>query len=244
MSHLRAVRFHEYGTSEVLRVEDLPTPGPGPGEVLVEVRAAGINPGETGIHSGAMQDLFPATFPSGQGSDLAGVVLTSNDPTWSVGDEVMGWSWQRSGQATHVVVPGDQLAVSAAAGGVGSLVVQMLRHRDVRVLAIAGASNAQWLLDQGAEPVQYGDGLADRLRAEGSIDAVIDLFGPEYVHLAVDLGFPQDRIETIISFAAAAELGVRAEGSEGATTPEILAEVAAFTDLAHRHTRGEIVLIP
>ncbi len=74
----------------------------------------------------------------------------------------------------------------------------------------------------------YGDGLAERLRAAAgkSIDAFIDLFGPEYVELAVDLGIPRDRIETIASFEKAQELGVKAEGSGTASTPEVLTEMA------------------
>ena len=74
--------------------------------------------------------------------------------------------------------------------------------------------NADWLRSHGAEPVPYGDGLAERLRAAADdIDAFIDLFGPEYVELAVDLGVPRDRIETITAFDKAQELGVKADGS-------------------------------
>src|ERR671934_188518 len=69
---MKAVRFHEYGGIDVLRVEEVPRPVPGPGQVLVEVRAAGIQPGEVMIREGARHDRWPATFPSGQGSDLAG----------------------------------------------------------------------------------------------------------------------------------------------------------------------------
>jgi len=117
--------------------------------------------------------------------------------------------------------------------------------------------------------VEYGEGLAGRLRAAAphGIDAFIDLFGPDYVRLAVELGVARDRIETIIAFAAAEELGTKAEGSGTATTPEILAEMAqlvasgqieipiaaryplsevraAYAELEKRHTRGKIVLIP
>jgi NADPH:quinone reductase-like Zn-dependent oxidoreductase len=68
----KAVQFDSYGGIDVLKVRDVPRPVPGAGEVLVEVRAAGINPSEAVIRSGALHHLFPATFPSGQGSDLAG----------------------------------------------------------------------------------------------------------------------------------------------------------------------------
>jgi NADPH:quinone reductase len=62
----RAVRFDRYGGREVLSVRDVPMPGPGDGEVPVEVRAAGINPGEVIIRSGALRERLPATFPSGE----------------------------------------------------------------------------------------------------------------------------------------------------------------------------------
>ena len=113
----------------------------------------------------------------------------------------------------------------------------------------------------------YGDGLAERLRdaAGKNIDAFIDLFGPEYLELAVDLGIPRDRIETITSFEKAQELGVKAEGSGTASTPEVLTEMAnlvasgeieipiaatypldrvadAFAELEQRHTRGRSFL--
>ena len=107
----RAVRFDSYGGPEVLYVTDVERPEAGPGEVLVEVRAAGINPGEAGIRSGALHERFPATFPSGEGSDLAGVVVEvgSGVSYFAVGDEVLGFSFQRSSHATHTTVPVEQL---------------------------------------------------------------------------------------------------------------------------------------
>ena len=56
-------------------------PEPGPGQVLVAVRAAGINISEAKIRSGAVGAIFPATFPGGQGSDLAGVTVRAVAPT-------------------------------------------------------------------------------------------------------------------------------------------------------------------
>lgn len=307
-SAARAVRFDSYGGTDVLYVTDIDRPVPDAGEVLVEVRAAGINPGEAGIRTGALHEQFPTTFPSGEGSDLAGVVIEVGDGVsdFAVGDEVLGFSFQRSSHATHTNVPTDQLihkpaelswqvagslyvvgatayaavravapqrgetvAVSAAAGGVGSIVVQLLTRRGVRVLGIASSDNAEWLRAHGVEPVEYGDGLADRLRraAPDGIDAFIDLFGPQYVELAVELGVPRERINTIISFAKAAELGAKTEGSAEASTPAVLQELAdliaagdleldvaatypldrvvdAFTELERRHTHGKIVLLP
>lgn len=304
----RAVRFDRYGDRDELYIAEIDTPTPGPGEVLVEVRAAGINPGEAAIRKGALHEMFPATFPSGEGSDLAGVVLEAGQDVteFAVGDEVLGFSHGRSSHATHTTAPvgqlvkkpaqlsweaagslyvvgatayaavravapqpGETVAVSAAAGGVGSLVVQLLVRRQVRVLGIASHNSAEWLQAHDVIPIEYGDGLADRLRhaAPNGVDAFIDLFGPDYVQLAVDLGVPPERIETIISFQKAADVGAKTEGSTDASTPEVLAEMAdlvaggavdfdiaatypldrvadAFAELEQRHTHGKIVLLP
>lgn len=62
---MRAVRFGEYGGVDVLRVEEAAQPVPGPAQALVEVRAAGIQPGEAHIRTGALHERWPATFPCG-----------------------------------------------------------------------------------------------------------------------------------------------------------------------------------
>ena len=67
-----------------------------------------------------------------------------------------------------------------------------------------------------------------REAAPHGIDAFIDLFGPDYVQLAADLGIDVDRIETIISFEKAKEIGAKAEGSGTASNPEVLAEMAGL----------------
>lgn len=304
----KAVRFDHYGDQNVLYVANVEIPTPPAGEVVVRVRAASINPGEAYIRSGALEDRWPATFPSGEGSDLAGVVhsVGADVTQFAVGDEVLGWSWRRSSHAQYVAVPVDQLiakpaevsweaagslyiagctafaavravaagrgdtvAVSGAAGGVGTVVVQLLRTRGANVIGVASESNHAWLTEHGVIPVAYGNGLADRLRAAApdGIDAFIDLFGPEYLDLAIELGVPPDRIETIIAFERAEQLGTKAEGSGDATSTEVLSQVAhlvaakrieipiaatypleqvgdAFRQLEQRHTRGKIVLIP
>ena len=119
-------------------------------------------------------------------------------------------------------------------------------------------------------PVLHGEGLAGRLRAaaDQGIDAFIDCFGDGYVDLAVELGVPVQRIETIIDWAAAGRVGAKAEGMAAVEDhAAVLAEVAglvadgelvlpvarvypleqvrdAFTELLRRHTRGKIVLLP
>jgi NADPH:quinone reductase-like Zn-dependent oxidoreductase len=102
----RAVRFDKYGGLEVLKVAEVDRPSPGPGKVLVRVKAAGINPGEASIRSSVYADRWPATFPSGQGSDLAGIVEEVGPAvtTVAVGEEVIGFTNDRASHAEFVLV--------------------------------------------------------------------------------------------------------------------------------------------
>jgi len=163
--------------------------------------------------------------------------------------------------------PGDVVAISAAAGGVGSLAVQLARRAGARVIGIASEESSSFLRSVGVEPLAYGDNLAERLRAlvPDGLDAFIDLFGGGYIELAVDLGVAPERIETIIDFAGAQKFRTKAHGSAEAASRETLASVAdliawgeivmpltaiypfaslhdAYTELARRKTRGKIVL--
>lgn len=304
----RAVRFDRYGDLDVLYIAEVDPAIPAAGEVIVQTRAAGINPGETLIRSGSSHDRFPANFPSGQGSDLAGTITTlgAGVTAFSVGEQVMGWSHRRSSHADFIAVPqpqlitkpwtiswevagslyvvgctayaavrainatpGETVAVSAATGGVGAIVTQLLKVKGVRVLGIASPASEEYLTRLGATPIHYGPGLADRLRAAapGGIDAFIDLFGPDYVELAISLGIRPDRINTIIARDAARKYKTRSAGSMAATTTHVLAELAelvgsgrvtfpiaatyplervhdAYAELERRHTHGKIVLVP
>jgi NADPH:quinone reductase-like Zn-dependent oxidoreductase len=102
----RAVRYSEFGGIDVLRVDEVQRPVPGSEQVLVRVKAAGINPSEAAIRSGAVSKLFPSTFPSGQGSDLAGVIeeVGAGVGGFSPGDEVIGFTQKRASQAELVLV--------------------------------------------------------------------------------------------------------------------------------------------
>jgi len=304
----RAVRFDKYGGLDVLQVVEVDRPIPGPGKVLVRVKAAGINPGEASIRKGVFADRWPSTFPSGQGSDLAGVVeeLGPGVTNVAVGDEVIGFTNDRSSQAELVLVDssnlvprphnvsweqagalfvagttayaavrsvalnaGDTVVVSGAAGGVGSIAVQLARNAGAKVIGLAGEANHKWLTDHSVIPIAYGDGVEDRIRAAsgGKVDAFIDTFGGGYVELALKLGVPPNRIDTIIDFAAAAKYGVKTEGNHDGASADVLAQLAgqlasgrleipiarvyplaevrdAYRELEQRHTRGKIVLEP
>ncbi|HLN67292.1 MAG TPA: NADP-dependent oxidoreductase [Streptosporangiaceae bacterium] len=304
---MKAVRFDEYGGAEVLKVVDVPRPAPGAGQILVRVKAAGINPGEAKIRAGLLHSRWPATFPSGQGSDLAGIVseIGPGGSSFSAGDEVIGWTDNRASQAEYVVVEeqhltakpaavpwevagalfvagatayaavravglteGDTVAVSGAAGGVGSLAVQLARRAGATVIGLASEAHHQWLTGHGVVPVTYGDGVADRIRqAAGQVDAFIDTFGAEYVEMALELGVEPSRIDTIANFEAVARFGVKAEGNAAGASASVLAELAgriaagelevpiaatfpldrvqdAYRRLAEGHILGKIVLLP
>ncbi len=113
---MKAVRFDQYGGIDVLKVVDVPQPVPGAGEVLVQVKAAGINPGEAKIRDGLLDARWPATFPSGQGSDLAGIVAETGAGVTGVsaGDEVIGWTDNRASQAEYAVVEEQHLTAKPA----------------------------------------------------------------------------------------------------------------------------------
>jgi NADPH:quinone reductase-like Zn-dependent oxidoreductase len=304
----QAVRFDQYGDVDVLKVVDVKRPVPGPRQILIEVRAAAINPGEASIRKGLFAERWPATFPSGEGSDLAGVVAELGQGVIGlrIGDEVIGFTDKRASHAKLVVIEasdvtpkppgvsweaagslfvagttayaavgavslrtGDTVIVSGAAGGVGTLVVQLARNAGAKVIGLSSEKRTDWLKAHGAIPVAYGDGAADRIRAAagGRVDAFIDTFGAGYVKLALDLGVSPDRINTIIDFAAAEKYGVKAKGSADAASVQVVAELAklvadgrleipiarvyplsevqaAFRDLEQRHTLGKIVLRP
>ena len=108
---MKAVRLDKYGGIDVLRVDDVPVPEPAQGEVLVQVKAASINPGEAKIREGLMHARWPATFPSGEGSDLAGIVTKIGSGVEGVkaGDEVIGFTDHRASHAEYVVVEAQNL---------------------------------------------------------------------------------------------------------------------------------------
>ena len=305
---MKAVRFNEYGGPEVLKILDVDKPTPHADEVLVKVKAAGINPGEAGIRGGFLHDRFPAHFPEGEGSDFAGIVeeVGAGVSDFASGDEVIGYSNARSSHAEFVAVdasqltpkpanvsweqagalfvagatayaevnaivakPGETVVVSAATGGVSVIAIQLLTRNGAKVIGLASAKHHDWLEQHGAIGVDYGDGVADRIRdvAGGNVDAFLDNFGDGYIELALELGVPKDRINSIADFPGVQKHGVKSEGSAAGTSNIVLAELAqliakgeleipiaasyplsevrsAYEELEKRHTRGKIVLIP
>jgi NADPH:quinone reductase-like Zn-dependent oxidoreductase len=304
LASMKAVRFDKYGDIDVLQLVNVPIPEPALGQVLLKVKAASINPGEASLRKGLLHAIFPATFPSGEGSDFAGVVtkVGANVQGFSSGDELIGFTNFRASHAEYVIAepqnlirkpsnvpwevagslpvagstayaavravslnPGDTVAVSGAAGGVGSIAVQLAKRAGAEVIGIASPSNHAWLTARGVKPLAYGDDLIDRLRAV-HVTSFIDTHGHGYVKLAVDLGIDPTRINTIIDFEAAKQYGTKSEGSQSAMNSAVLEELAqllasgdleipiaatyplsevraAFRQLEQGHAHGKIVLV-
>jgi NADPH:quinone reductase-like Zn-dependent oxidoreductase len=303
----KAVQYDHFGHVDILHIVELPKAKANKDEVLVKVKTAGINPGESSIREGFLAKQFPSTFPSGQGTDFAGIVesVGADVTAFKAGDEVIGFSNNRNSQAEYVVVKVDQLVpkpskvsweeagglfvagttayaavravalkagetviVSGAAGGVGSLVVQIAKKRGAKVIGIASASNHQWLKKHGSVPVSYDGNIEENLKTALNgvkADAFIDTSGKGYVELAIKLGIPVDRINTIIDFAAVEKYKVKIEGSSAASSAQVLGELAqmvndgdleipvaktyplsqvkdAYIELEKHHTHGKIVL--
>lgn len=295
----RAVVFTEYGPPEVLRVVDFEPREPGPREVRVRVRAAGVQPFDNLFRSGATKGYVPATFPQQTGNELSGIVeSTGPDVTeFEAGDEVLGWV-TLAAFAEHAIVPADQLVakpktmpwaeagalsasgqtahtaleqlgvtqgetvlIHAAAGGVGSMAVQIAKAQGANVIGTASARNHDFLRGLGAIPVQYGDGLVDRV--PGPVDAVLDAIGTdESLRASAKLA---TRIGTVAFNPLAAQLGVRQLSTDRSTrrlqqlvdlyeAGQLRVHVQSTYGLrdaaeAHRevetgHVRGKVVLMP
>ncbi len=113
---MKAVRYHEYGGSDVLRYEDAPRPTPGPQQVLVEVAATSFNPVDAGIRGGYLAEVYQVGFPHIPGVDVAGTIAELGDGVtgWSVGDAVVAFlPLDADGAAAeYALVPADALAAA------------------------------------------------------------------------------------------------------------------------------------
>lgn len=219
---MRAMAYARYGGPEVLEAMDLPLPKVGPGEALVRVRSASVNPVDWKVMAGGLDGMMDVVFPVVPGWDVSGVVerVGPDTPEFAPGDEVMAYDRRdhiHSGTfAEFTTVPvralapkpaslgwdeaaglplagltafqvlsrlgvaeGEMVLVHGAAGGVGSLGVQIARGLGARVIGTGSDASHERLRGLGAEPVTYGDGLTERVRAlvPGGVDAVADFVG-------------------------------------------------------------------
>ncbi|MEV7771823.1 NADP-dependent oxidoreductase [Kitasatospora sp. NPDC086791] len=269
---MKAIAIHRYGGPEVVEYTDLPDPKVGPDSVLVEVRAAGVNPVDWKVRDGALDGVLDVHFPLVMGWDAAGVVraVGGGVSEFAPGDEVYGYvrkdavehgtyaelvsapvrtlarkpaalDWAQAGglplagltalQALKALrlAEGETVLVHAAAGGVGHLAVQLARVSGARVIGTAAERNHDYLRGLGAEPVRYGEGLAERVRAlaPDGVDAALDLVGRGAVQVSAGLVADPGRI------ASVADFGVKALGGHYVwVRPDAdgLAELAALAD--------------
>jgi NADPH:quinone reductase-like Zn-dependent oxidoreductase len=215
---MKAVSIYYYGGPGVLAYEDAPRPHPAPGDVLVRVHAAGINPVDWKIREGHLKEMLHHTLPLVLGWDVSGVIaaLGAGVTRFKVGDEVFSRpDIERDGAYAEFIViretevalkpksvdhvhaaalplagltvwqslfdaaaltAGQRVLIHAAAGGVGSLAVQLAKGRGAHVIGTASAKNHAFVRALGAdEVVDY-----ERERFEtviGPVDVVFDTMG-------------------------------------------------------------------
>lgn len=219
---MTAIVYDSFGGPENLRLAQVERPSPGPGEVLIAVRRASVNPVDWKILSGGLTGLMPHALPIVPGWDVAGVVeaVGPDTPEFTPGDEVLAYArkdWVQQGTFAEYVTfsvrgvahkpdtvdwdtaaglplaggtalrsidaldldSSDTVLIHGAAGGVGTLGVQLAAHTGARVIGTASAHNHEFLRGLGAEPVEYGDGLVDAVRgmAPDGVTAVADFVG-------------------------------------------------------------------
>ncbi|AXB42776.1 NADP-dependent oxidoreductase [Amycolatopsis albispora] len=304
---MKAITQAAYGGPEQLTLTEHPEPKVAPSEVLIEVKAAGVNPVDWKLGAGYLDSLMEVHFPLVPGWDVAGVItaLGPDVPEFAVGDEVYGYirkdsahlgayaervsanvrmlarkpaslSWSQAAGVPLAgltalqsidrtgVTSGDTVLVHGASGGVGSLGVQIAVARGARVIGTASERNHEYLRSLGAEPITYGDGLADRVKAlapEG-VDVVLDFVGGGAVRASVEVHRDRSRLVSIADgdvvglggqalwvrpdSAGLAELGRLADEGKLAVHVEHelpLAEAARAWELSQAgRTRGKIVL--
>ena len=297
---MKAVRFSQFGGPEVLELVDLPDPHPGPGQVRIAVRAAGVNASDWKKRQGLMDEELPQTL----GYEAAGVVdeLGERVVDVAVGDRVFGLSEDGAAQAESAVLSyyatippsldfagaaalpaaietatraldqlgagrGCTLLINGASGSVGAAAVQLAVVRGARVIGTASPRNHEYLRALGAEPVAYGEGLGERVRAlaPDGVDAALDVAGSGILPELIELAGGPEHVVTIADFAGAREHGVRFSSGDGGRALHVLAEIGALIEAgrfslpvartfplagiadAHRagedgHARGKLVL--
>jgi NADPH:quinone reductase-like Zn-dependent oxidoreductase len=240
---------------------------------------AAVGPGDADGYTGALSvgDEVIATNISGgySGQVIADATEVGHKPASLSFEEAAGLLLVGE-TAWHLLTntkvgTGDSVLIHGAGGGVGLMAVQLAVARGATVIATGSPARHEQLRQYGAQPVAYGPGLADRVRAIGPVTAALDLVGTdEALDTSVELVADRSRIATIAGFARAPELGIAvltgADGGQAirdAARPELIKLAAAgqLTVLvdkaysladaadAHRylltgHAHGKVVLVP
>ncbi len=167
------------------------------------------------------------------------------------------------------VASGSTVLINGASGSVGGAAVQLAVARGARVIGTASPANHDYLRSLGAEPVAYGEGLADRVRAlaPGRVDLALDVAGSGVLPELIELAGGAEHVVTIADFAGAKEYGVRFSSGDAGRAIHVLGEIGGLIEAgrftlpaiqtfplaevaqAHRvsetgHVRGKLVLLP
>lgn len=275
-----------FGGPEVLTVRDETLGEPGPGRVLLDVAAAGVNPIDVKVYSGNM-GADSSSLPMRLGFEVAGVVRAVGPDAVGpagpvqVGDEVIAYrvaggyaervlAWASAilpkpaslsfTQAAGLMLTGttaihtltatgvqhdDTVLVHGAAGGVGLMAVQLAKARGAHVIGTASLGRHDALRRFGVQPVEYGDGLIERIRELGeTVTVAIDCVGSdEAVDSCLALVDDRSRIATIAAFGRAREVGIRALGGGPGADPGTEVRNAARLELVSLVEEGQLEVL-
>ena len=295
---MKAVRYDRFSGIDGLYLAELPEPVPGPGEVIVRVEAGALNPGAlpalhgssytpgrdlagdvvavgTDVHSFTVGDAVLGRLLSWDAHaqlvaiPAAQLASKPHDLPWDVAGSLSTTPMAGLGAIRAVEPrPGETIVISGASGGVGFTAAQLALRAGATVIGLTSAAHFDLLRHHGIQPVRYGDGEQERIRAATErVDAFIDAVGGGYIDLALNLGVPTDRIDTVVNYRGAKEKGVKTLGTTDAGGTPALAELAvlaasgnltipiagtypltavqdAYRALADRKIHGRIVLHP
>ena len=228
--------------------------GPGVSDVAAGDEVFGFSVGGAAAEHAVLDDY--ARKPSALGWEQAAALPVAVETSLRVFDVLGGLG------------EGQTIVVNGAAGGVGVAAVQIARARGAHVIGTASEGNHEFLRSLGAEPITYGDGMVERVRAlaPDGVDLAFDTAGMGGIPDLIPLTCDPARVATIADFGAAA-LGVKVTGGAEGRAPGALAEAARLVDAgrlhvpvqqtftfaeapdAHRlseggHVRGKLVLVP
>lgn len=234
---MKAVRYHEYGDSDVLRYEEAPRPVPGPHQVLVKVAATSFNPVDAGIRGGYLAQVYEIGFPHIPGVDVAGTIAEIGEGVqgWNVGDAVVAFlPLDADGAAAqYAIAPAESLATaprSVDLADAAALPEAALTAWQA-LFEIAGLTAGQTILINGASGAVGGYAIqlakragavvtatakerdAERLRGLGA-DRIVGYV--DYTHSPIDVeGAPFDVVLNLVSTTdeqTEALIGVVADG--------------------------------
>lgn len=307
---MRAITYAQYGSGDVFELSEIAEPHIGPDSVIVEVKAASINPVDYKIREGYLDGLIDTDLPAVPGWDVAGVVVKVglDTPEFEVGDEVYAYARKDTvgggtlaelvsvpvrtaahkpksigfEQAAAVplagltayqtikragVTAGQRVLIHGASGGVGSFAVQLAVLAGATVVGTASAANHGYLVDLGATPIEYGDGLKQRALelSPGGYDVVLDYAGGDSLNDTDALLSVGGAVGSVADPRAASDFGgfyawVRPDSTDLTELARLIdagklkVEVAesyplekakaAYASLEGGHVRGKIVVTP